>query len=328
MYREMTQAEALREALREEMLRDRSVFVMGEDVGPYGGIYTVTKGLWEEFGERRVQDTPISEAGFIGSGLGAALVGGRPVVELMFGDFIAVAMDQLANQAAKACYMSGGNVKASMVVRTTLGARGATAAQHSQSLESLFLHIPGLKVALPSTPHDARGLLRSAIRGDDPVVFIEHKLLYFTKGRLPDGEYLVPLGEARIARPGADATVVSLSHTVHRALKAADRLAAEGIEVEVIDLRTLVPLDLAAVLASVRKTNRAVIVDEACRTGGWGAEVAAEIQARAFDDLDAPVLRVGAKQVPVPYSKPLEDFVLPNEDGIIAAVRAVRGRAR
>ena len=325
---EMTYGEALRATLEEEMDRDPALMLIGEDIGRFGGVFGITRGLLDKFGPQRVRSTPISESAIVGAALGAATTGTPTVAELMYVDFVGCAMDQILNQVAKAHYMSGGTLRVPLVIRTAQGGGRGNAAQHSQSLESLFLHIPGLKVALPSTPHDARGLLRSAIRGDDPVVFIEHKLLYSTKGRLPDGEYLVPLGEARIARPGSDATVVSLSHTVHRALKAAERLAADGIEVEVIDLRTLVPLDLATVLASVRKTNRAVVAHEACRTGGWGAEVAAEIQAQAFDDLDAPVLRVGAKQVPVPYSKPLEEFVLPNEERIIAAVHAVRGTAR
>jgi len=250
------------------------------------------------------------------------------VAELMYVDFVGCAMDQLLNQVAKMHYMSGGKLKVPLVIRTAQGGGRGNAAQHSQSLESLFLHIPGLKVVLPSTPHDARGLLRAAIRDDNPVVFIEHKMLYSTKGPVADGDYLVPMGEARIAREGNHVTLVSLSQMVQRALKAATRLAGEGIEVEVIDLRSLVPLDLATVLASVRKTNRVVVAHEACRTGGWGAEVAAAIQEQAFDHLDAPVQRVGAKHAPVPYSKPLEDFVLPDEEAIVGAVRVVMGKTR
>jgi len=323
MPRELTQAEAIREALREEMLRDPRVFIMGEDVGPYGGIYTATKGLWEEFGDERVRDTPISEAGFTGAGLGAALVGGRPVVELMFGDFVAVAMDQLANQVAKAGYMSGGQVRVPLVVRTTIGARGSTAAQHSQSLHAWFVHTPGVYVVAPSTPADCKGLLKSAIRDDNPVIFWEHKKLYFIKGEVPDGEFLVPLGVADVKRPGDDVTVVAISLMAHKALAVSEKFAREGIEVEVVDPRTLVPMDWEAIYASVRKTGKAVVVDEGHFTCGVAAEIAARIGKECFDHLDAPVERVCAQDTPIPFSPPLEDFVIPQEADIEQGIRRV-----
>jgi pyruvate/2-oxoglutarate/acetoin dehydrogenase E1 component len=324
---DVTFVEALRMTLQEEMVRDPSLMLIGEDIGRFGGIFGVTKGLLDLFGPKRVRSTPISESAIIGSALGAAMTGTRTVAELMYVDFAGCAMDQILNQVAKMHYMSGGKLRIPLVIRTHEGGGRGNAAQHSQSLESLFLHIPGLKVVLPSTPRDARGLLKSAIRDDNPVVFIEHKLLYATKGPIPDGEYLVPLGEAEVKRPGKDATLVTVSHMVLKALRAADRLAGEGVDVEVIDLRSLFPLDLDAILRSVRKTNHAVIAHEACRRGGFGAELAAEIQEKAFDFLDAPVGRVGALDVPIPYSKPLEEFVIPSEDRIIAAVRRVLGRA-
>jgi pyruvate/2-oxoglutarate/acetoin dehydrogenase E1 component len=324
---DVTFVEALRMTLQEEMVRDPSLMLIGEDIGRFGGIFGVTKGLLDLFGPKRVRSTPISESAIIGSALGAAMTGTRTVAELMYVDFAGCAMDQILNQVAKMHYMSGGKLRIPLVIRTHEGGGRGNAAQHSQSLESLFLHIPGLKVVLPSTPRDARGLLKSAIRDDNPVIFIEHKLLYATKGPIPDGEYLVPLGEAEVKRPGKDATLVTVSHMVLKALRAADRLAGEGVDVEVIDLRSLFPLDLDAILRSVRKTNHAVIAHEACRRGGFGAELAAEIQEKAFDFLDAPVGRVGALDVPIPYSKPLEEFVIPSEDRIIAAVRRVLGRA-
>ncbi|MCL5104014.1 MAG: alpha-ketoacid dehydrogenase subunit beta [Armatimonadetes bacterium] len=325
MPRELTQAEALREALCEEMRKDKRVFVMGEDVGVMGGIFTVTKGLMEEFGEERVRDTPISENGFTGAGLGAAIVGGRPVVELMFGDFAAVAMDALVNQIAKARYMSGGKVRAPLVVRLTIGARGSTAAQHSQSPHAWFVHTPGLYVAAPSTPADCKGLLTSAIRDENPVIFCEHKKLYFVKGQVPDGEYVIPLGVADIKRPGRDVTVVAISIMVHRALAVADRLAVEGIELEVVDPRTLVPMDWETIFRSVRKTGRLVIMDEGPFTGGVAAEIAARVGRDCFDYLDAPIERVCATDTPIPFSPPMEDFVIPQEADLEEAVRRVLG---
>lgn len=323
MSRRITQAEALNEALREEMLADPRVFVMGEDVGPYGGIYNVTKGLWEEFGDERVRDTPISENGFVGAALGAAIVGGRPIAELMFGDFMAPAMDQLANQIAKARYMSGGKVRAPLVIRTTIGARGSTAAQHSQSLHAWMMHTPGLYVVAPSTPVDCKGLLKTAIRDDNPVIFFEHKKLYPDKGEVPDGDFTIPLGVADIKREGKHVTIVAISLMVRRALAVAEKLSAEGIDVEVMDPRTLVPMDWEAIFTSVRKTGRAVIADEGPFTCGAAAEIAARISNDCFDYLDAPVVRVCAKDTPIPFSPPLEDFVIPSEHDIENAVRSV-----
>lgn len=323
MSKELTQAEALCEALGEEMRRDQRVFVMGEDVGLMGGIYTVTKGLLEEFGPERVRDTPISEAGFTGAALGAALLGGRPVAELMFGDFTAVAMDQLVNQIAKARYMSGGRVRVPLVIRTTIGARGSTAAQHSQSPHAWFLHSPGLYVITPSTPADGKGLLKSAIRNDNPVLFCEHKKLYFVKGEVPEGEYILPLGVAEVKRPGKDITVVAISLMVHKALAVAEKLARKGVYIEVIDPRTLVPLDWETIFNSVRKTSRAVVVDEGPLSCGVAAEIAARIGKECFDYLDGPVERVCARDAPIPFSPPLEDFVIPQEEDIEKTIRAM-----
>ncbi len=324
---EVTFVETLRTTLEEEMRRDPSLMLIGEDIGRYGGIFGVTKGLLEKFGPQRVRSTPISESAIIGSALGAAMTGTRTVAELMYVDFTTCAMDQIVNQVAKMHYMSGGKLRIPLVIRTHGGGGRGNAAQHSQNLEAWFLHVPGLKVVMPSTPADAKGLLTTAIRDDNPVLFIEHKLLYATKGKVPDGEYLIPFGQAEVKRPGNDVTIVTISHMVLKALRAAERLAAEGIDAEVIDLRTLVPLDLASVIQSVRKTNRAVIAHEACRTGGIGAELAARIQEEAFDDLDAPIERVGALDVPIPYSKPLEEAVIPDEGRIIAAVKKTVGRS-
>ncbi|HSB73167.1 MAG TPA: alpha-ketoacid dehydrogenase subunit beta, partial [Candidatus Methylomirabilis sp.] len=295
---EVTFVEALRATLETEMRRDPSLMLIGEDIGRYGGIFGVTKGLLEKFGPQRIRSTPISESAIIGAALGAALTGVRTVAELMYVDFTACAMDQIVNQVAKMHYMSGGKLRIPLVIRTHGGGGRGNAAQHSQNLEAWFLHVPGLKIAMPSTPADAKGLLATAIRDDNPVLFIEHKLLYATKGMVPDGEHLVPLGEADVKRPGRDVTIVTISHMVQKALRAAERLAAEGIDAEVIDLRTLAPLDLGTVLRSVRKTNRVVIAHEACRRGGFGGELAAQIQEEAFDFLDAPIRRVGALDVP------------------------------
>jgi pyruvate dehydrogenase E1 component beta subunit len=321
MPREITQAEALREALCEEMRRDARVFIMGEDVGPHGGIFTVTKGMFEEFGDKRVRDTPISEAGFVGAALGAAIIGGRPIPELMFGDFAAVAMDQLINQIAKARYMSGGKVKAPVVVRLTIGARGSTAAQHSQSPHAWFMHTPGLHVAVPSTPADCKGLLKSAIREDNPVIFCEHKKLYFTKGPVPEGEHVVPFGVADVKRSGKHITVVAISIMVHKALAVADKLAREGIELEVIDPRTLVPMDWETIYQSVQKTGRLVVMDEGHFTGSVAAEIAARVGNECFDYLDAPIERVCAKDTPIPFSPPMENFVIPQEADLEQTIR-------
>jgi pyruvate/2-oxoglutarate/acetoin dehydrogenase E1 component len=320
---EITFLESLRMTLKEEMQRDPSLMLIGEDIGRYGGIFGVTKGLLEEFGPHRVRSTPISESAIIGSALGAAMTGIRTVAEIMYIDFTTCAMDQIVNQVAKMRYMSGGKAKIPLVIRTQEGGGRSNAAQHSQSMEALFYHIPGLKIVMPSTPHDARGLLKTAIREDNPVMFIEHKLLYATKGFVPDEEYLIPFGQADIKRKGKDVTVVAISYMVTKALKAADRLAGEGIEVEVIDPRTLVPLDLETLLQSVRRTNRVVVVHEGCRRGGIGAEIASQIQEEVFDYLDAPIQRVGALSVPIPYSEPLENAVIPGEEDIIKAVKKV-----
>ena len=321
--REITYREAIREALAEEMRGNKSVFLLGEDIGVYGGVYSVTKGLLEEFGPERVLDAPLSEAVIAGAGMGAAMIGTRPVVEIMYVDFITFAMDQIVNQAAKARYMSGGNVKVSMVVRTQGGAGRSTAAQHSQSLEAWFMHTPGLRVVMPSTPYDVKGLLKTSIRDDNPVIFIEHKLLYNTKGEVPEKEYTLPLGRASIKRQGDDVTLVAYSRQVLFALEAATELANEGIRAEVIDLRTLAPLDLDTIVTSVKKTGRVIVCEEDCKTGGVGGEICAKIIENAFDYLDAPVIRVAAKDIPVPYARILEAATIPDKDNIIKAVKKI-----
>jgi pyruvate/2-oxoglutarate/acetoin dehydrogenase E1 component len=323
MTRELTYSQALREALSEEMERDPNIILLGEDIGVYGGVFKVTEGLLSRFGPDRVRETPISEAGFVGAAVGLALTGKRPVSELMFMDFAWVASDQILNQAAKMRYMTGGRVSVPMVIRTQQGGGRGNGAQHSQSLETIFTHIPGLKVVLPATPYDAKGLLKSALREDDPVIFIEHKLLYNTKGPVPEEPYAIPLGQAEIKRVGADVTLVSLSRTVLHCLEAAEAAAADGVAVEVIDLRCTVPLDLETILASVRKTGRLVVAHEAHRRLGIGAEIAALVQEHAFDYLDAPIVRVAALDVPIPASKPLEDVVLPGTAQILDAIKKV-----
>jgi len=323
--REITYRQALLEALREEMQRDESVFLLGEDIAEFGGSYKVTAGLLQEFGPERVRNTPISEAAIVGAALGAALVGMRPVAELMYVDFSAIAMDQIVNQVAKVRYMFGGKAKASLVIRTQGGAGRSSAAQHAQSLEAWFVHIPGIRVVQPSTPYDAKGLLKSAIRDDNPVLFLEHKLLYLVQGAVPEEEYLVPLGKADIKRPGNDVTVFATSRMVQRVLGAAEKLASEGIDVEVIDPRTLNPLDEDTLLASVRKTQRLVIVHEAYERGGIGAEIAALVASKAIDSLDAPIERVAGLNTPMPFSPKLEDYVVPNEARIMAGIKRVLG---
>lgn len=318
--RELTYAQALREALREEMTRDPDVFLMGEDIGVWGGTFKVTDGLLAEF-PNRVIDTPLSEAGFVGAGVGAALVGMRPVVEIMFMDFITCAMDPLVNQAAKLRFMSGGKAKVPLVVRAPEGGGLNAAAQHSQCLEAWFMHVPGLKVVMPSEAADAYGLMKAAIRDDNPVVFIESKKLYSRKGTISDEEYVIPLGKADIKRAGKDATVIALSTSVSPAMEAAEELAKEGVELEVIDPRTVSPLDKESILASVKKTGRAIIVHEAVMQGGVGAELAAIIALEAFEYLEGPVIRVGTAFTPIPFSKSLEPVVLPNKDKIVSAVR-------
>ncbi len=321
----MTFADALNDAHRIEMRRDPNVFVVGEDVGIYGGIFGVTKGLLEEFGEMRVRDTPITESAFVGCAVGAAAAGLRPVAELMFVDFIGVCLDQIYNQGAKMRYMFGGKARIPLVLRASCGAGIGAAAQHSQCLEAWFMHVPGLKVVMPSTPADAKGLLISAIRDDNPVVFLEHKLLYATEGEVPEGECTVPLGKADVKRKGEDVTVVATAAMVPKALAAAETLAAEGIGVEVVDPRTLLPLDEETILASVKKTHRLVVVHEAVKFAGPGGEIAAMVAEKAFDYLDAPILRVAAPFSPVPFSPPLEQAFIPSEERIAQAVREVVG---
>jgi len=323
--RKLTFAAALNEALKQEMRRDPTIYVAGEDVGVYGGIFGVTAGLLEEFGEERVKDPPITESAIIGSAVGAAATGLRPVVELMFIDFIGVALDQLYNQAAKMKYMFGGKAKLPIVVRTTCGAGMCAAAQHSQCLEAWFMHIPGLKVVVPSTPYDAKGLLITAIRDDNPVFFIEHKMLYGIEGEVPEEPYTIPFGVADVKREGKDVTIVATMAMVHKALAAADELAKQGIEAEVIDPRTLTPLDEEGIINSVKKTHRLVIVHEEVKRAGSGAEIAALVAEEAFDYLDAPIKRVAAPFTPVPFSPALEKEFIPNEAKIIAAVKEVVG---
>lgn len=315
-------SEAIREALAEEMSRDPHVFILGEDVGAFGGVFGVTQGLFAEFGPERVRDTPISEAVIVGAALGAALAGMRPVAEIMFGDFVTVAMDQLVNQAAKARYMSGGKAKVPLTIRVATGAPGSAAAQHSQSVEGWFLNVPGLKIVIPATPYDAKGLLKSAIRGEDPVLFFEHKMLYAARGEVPETEedYLIPFGQAAIRRAGSDVTLIALGGLVQPALTAAEQLAAQNISVEVIDPRTLVPFDKETILTSVQKTGRVVIAHEAHRRGGPGAEIAAIIAEEAIQWLDSPIVRVAAKNVPLPYSPVLEEYVLPSVSDIVQAI--------
>jgi pyruvate/2-oxoglutarate/acetoin dehydrogenase E1 component len=323
--REISYRQAVQEALREEMQRDESVFLLGEDIAEFGGSYKVTAGLLQEFGPERVRNTPISEAAIVGAALGSALVGMRPVAELMYIDFCAIAMDQIVNQVAKVRYMFGGKAKASLVIRTQGGAGRSSAAQHAQSLEAWFVHIPGLRVVQPSTPYDAKGLLKTAIRDDNPVMFIEHKLLYPVQGPVPEEEYLIPFGQADIKRAGSDVTVVATSRMVHRALAAAEKLAPDGIDVEVIDPRTLNPLDEETLFTSVRKTQRLVIVHEAYERGGIGAEIAALVASKALDSLDAPIERVASLNTPMPFNPKLEDYVVPNEARIIAGIKRVLG---
>ena len=324
--RELTLAQAIREALAEEMRRDATVYVMGEDVAEAGTPFKVLSGLVEEFGPQRIIDSPISEVGITGIGVGAAMTGMRPVVDIMFGDFIGLIMDQLANQAAKIHYMSGGKLKAPLVVRTTLGATRRSAAQHSQSLHAWVSHIPGLKVALPSTPYDAKGLLKTAIRDDNPVVIFEDKMMYTLKGSVPEGEYTIPFGVADIKRVGTDITLVATSSMVQVALAAADDLEQLGISAEVIDPRTMVPLDKETLIASARKTSRAIVIDEGYESYGVTAEMAAVIAEGAFYDLDAPVRRLGAMDVPIPFSPVLEDQTVPTPTTVIELAKTLCGR--
>ncbi|HKZ85870.1 MAG TPA: alpha-ketoacid dehydrogenase subunit beta [Anaerolineae bacterium] len=325
--RELTLAEAIREALAEELRRDPRVFVVGEDVAEAGTAFKVLSGLVEEFGPERVIDSPISEAGITGLGVGAAMTGLRPVVDIMFGDFITLTMDQVVNQAAKVHYMSGGKLKVPMVLRTTLGATRRSAAQHSQSLHAWFSHIPGLKVAVPSTPYDAKGLLKTAIRDDNPVAFFEDKMMYKLKGPVPVEEYTIPFGVADVKRVGADVTIVATSSMVHVALGAAKLLEDIGISAEVVDPRTTFPLDKPALIESAKKTSRAIVVDEGYERYGVTAEIASVIADGAFYYLDAPVKRMGAMDVPIPFSPPLEDATVPNEQSVFEMAKTLCGRA-
>lgn len=321
----MTYREALRRALDEELERDERVFLMGEEIGRFEGSYKVTAGLWAKYGPKRVRETPISEEGFVGAGIGAAMLGLRPVVEIMTINFIMVAQDMVVNHAAKIRYMFGGKVGVPMVIRTPGGAGAQLTAQHSQSLEVWFAHVPGLKVVAPSSPRDAYGLLKSAIRDDDPVLFVENLVLYNVTGSIPepDEDFTLPLGRAHVAREGTDLTIVAHSYTVRRALAVADRLAQSGFEAEVVDLRSLRPLDVDTVVESVRKTNRVLIAEEGWATFGVGAELAARIGRACFDDLDAAPERVGGAEVPMPYAKPLELAALVLEDKLEAAARSL-----
>jgi pyruvate/2-oxoglutarate/acetoin dehydrogenase E1 component len=324
--REISLAQAVNEALAEELRRDPTVFVVGEDVAEAGTPFKVLSGLVEEFGPERVVDSPISEAGITGIGLGAAMTGMRPVVDIMFGDFLTLVMDQLANQAAKIHYMSGGRLKAPLTVRTTLGATRRSAAQHSQSLHAWVAHVPGLKVVLPATPADAKGLLKTAIRDDNPVVFFEDKMMFATKGQVSGGEYTIPFGVADVKREGEDVTIVATSSMVYVALEAADLLAGDGISAEVVDPRTLVPLDRETLVASARKTGRALVVDEGHQSYGASAELAAVIADGAFWDLDAPVKRAGALDVPVPFSPVLEDQTVPTAESVHQLAMSLVGK--
>lgn len=320
--REITYANAIKEAMSEEMRRDEDVFFMGEDIGVYCGAFGVSGGMLEEFGPERVRDTPISENGFVGAAVGAAITGSRPIVELMFSDFMAVCFDHILNQAPKMRYMFGGKVKVPMVLRTPSGGGTGAAAQHSQSLEALLAHIPGLKVVIPSTPYDAKGLLKTAIRDDNPVIFLEQKLLYRTKGEVPEEEYTIPLGVADIKREGRDCTVITYGRMALMCLEAAKKLAEEGIDAEVIDIRSLLPLDTKTLIESVKKTKRCVVVHEAVKFGGFGGELAATInESEAFYYLDSPVKRLGAVSSPIPFNPVLEKNCFPTLEGIIAAVK-------
>jgi len=319
----MSYRDALNQAFREEMRRDPAVYLIGEDIGRWGNLYGATKGLLEEFGPAQVKDAPISEAAIAGCAVGSAVMGMRPIVEIMYIDFIAIAMDQIVNHAAKYHQLSCGNVKVPVVFRTQGGVGLRNSSQHSQSLENWFVNVPGLIVVMPSTPYDAKGLLKSAVRNDNPVIFVEHKALYFMKGDVPDEEYLLPLGVADVKREGKDVTIIATSWMVVHALKAAERLAQEGISCEVIDPRTLWPLDKETLITSVKKTNRCVVVTEAPAEGGWSGEAGMTIMENCFDDLDAPVKRVCGMRTGIPYGAVLEKAVVPNDDWIIEGVREV-----
>lgn len=320
--REIKYLEAVREALTQEMERDETVFLIGEDIGAYGGAFQVTHGMLDKFGPERILDTPITELGIAGAAVGAALVGMRPVAEIMFMDFVTLASEQLVNQAAKLRYMFGGNATVPLVLRTPAGSGTGGSAQHSQSLENWFVHIPGLKVVMPSTPYDAKGLLIASIRDNNPVIYIEHKLLYKMKGHVPEESYTIPLGSAEVKREGRDMTIVATSIMVNRSLEAAEQLSGEGIEVEVIDPRTLKPLDKDTIIKSVTKTGRLLIVHEAAKTGGFGSELSAIIaESEAFGYLDAPIIRLAGRDIPIPYNRTLEYHTVPQVENIVKKAR-------
>lgn len=325
--RELTYLEAVREAMSQEMRQNEDVFILGEDIGVYGGAFGVTRGMIEEFGPERIRNTPISEAAISGTAVGAALTGMRPILELQFSDFMTIAMDNMVNQAAKIRYMYGGKGKVPMVLRTPAGSGTGAAAQHSQSLEAWMAHVPGLKVVQPSTAYDAKGLLKAAIDEDNPVIFYEHKLCYKTTSDVPEELYSIPLGKADIKREGSDVTIVATAIMVHKSLEAATKLEEQGISVEVIDPRTLVPLDTKTIIESVKKTSRLVVVHEAVKRGGFGGEIASTIaESEAFDYLDAPIMRLGGKAVPIPYNPELEKSAIPGVDDIVAAVKETLNR--
>lgn len=327
--REITYLEAVREALSQEMRRDPEVFLIGEDIGVYGGAFGVTQGMLQEFGPERIRDTPISEAAIAGTATGAALMGMRPVMEIMFMDFIAISMNQLVNQAAKIRFMFGGKACTPMVIRAPAGSGTGAAAQHSQSLEAWFINIPGIKVVAPATPYDAKGLLVTAIRDNNPVLFMEHKLLYRAKGPVPEELYTIPLGEAEVKREGRDLTIIAYSVMLPRALEAAKQLAAEGVEVEVVDPRSLKPLDKETIIRSVSKTGRVLVVHESPQTGGFGGELAAVVtESDAFDYLDAPIRRLAGRDIPIPYNRTLERAAVPQVEDIVAAARTLAQEGR
>jgi len=323
---ELSYREAVRDAMSTAMRRDDDVFIMGEDIAEMGGSMGVTQGMLEEFGPERVRNTPISEMAIVGAGIGAAIAGMRPIVEIMYQDFTTLAMEQIVSQAAKHRYMSGGQIKVPLTIRTQGGAGWSPGAQHAQQLEAWFVHVPGLKVVFPSTPEDVRGLLWSSIYEDNPIVFFEHRTLYGIKGEVPDEIEPIEIGKARIHREGEDVTVVATGRLVHESLKAAEQAAEEGISVEVFDPRTLQPLDEDALIASVKKTNRAVVAHEAVTRMGWGAEVAAVVQEKAFDYLDAPIARVGARFAPIPFSPVMEEWVVPHAKDVLAAIKKTVGK--
>jgi len=323
--REISYVEALKECLRQQLQADDKVFMIGEDIGLYGGVFGVSVGLTAEFGEDRIMNTPISEQGFVGVAIGASLLGMRPVVEIMISDFSMLAFEQVANQAAKMRYMFGGKVKVPIVIRTPGGGGIGMAAQHSQSIEGLFLGMPGLKIVMPSTPYDAKGLLAGSIRDDNPVMFFEHKLLYNTKGNVPEEPYLIPLGKAEIKKEGKDITVVATSFMVQKSIKVAEKLSGEGISTEIVDPRTIKPLDIDLIAGSVKKTGKALLVEEACYTGGFTCYLAAEIMKYCFDFLDAPVLRVTGLDCPIPYEHNLENAVIPDDARIERGIKEVLG---